>query len=83
MYEKEHLSLRYVLLASDVIWEMLPDYKEHDPPARDALDVYISHRTLMEQRAQQVKTIFIFWLVINQLYFDLLSFDFFLILFFF
>ena len=58
-------NLRYVLLASDVIWEMLPDYKEHDPPARDALDVYISHRTLMEQRAQQVETIFNFWLVIN------------------
>ncbi|XP_059099226.1 DNA replication licensing factor mcm7-like [Tigriopus californicus] len=41
---------RYVLLASEVIWALLPDYKEHEPPARDALDVYISHRLLMDQR---------------------------------
>jgi len=41
---------RYALLLSDAVWEMLPDYREHDPPARDALDVYINHRTLLEAR---------------------------------
>ncbi len=44
---------RYALLASDAVWEMLPDYRERDPPARDALDVYINHRGLMEARARQ------------------------------
>lgn len=31
---------------------MLPDYREHDPPAKDALDVYINHRQLMESRTR-------------------------------
>ena len=44
---------RYTLLLSDAVWEMLPDYRERDPPARDALDVYINHRTLMEARTRQ------------------------------
>ncbi len=46
-------SRRFVQLFSDAIWEMLPDYRERDPPARDALDVYINHRTLMEARTRQ------------------------------
>ena len=41
---------RYVLLASDVVWEMLPEYREHDPVSKDALDVYIHHRQMMENR---------------------------------
>lgn len=41
---------RYVNLVSDAIWELLPDYRERDPPARDALDVYIHHRQMMESR---------------------------------
>ncbi len=41
---------RYTLLISDVIWDMLPEYREHDPPAKDALDVYIHHRQMMEAR---------------------------------
>ncbi len=43
---------RYVLLSSEAVWELLPDYREHDPPARDALDVYINHRSLMEARTR-------------------------------
>ena len=43
---------RFVLLASEAIWELLPDYREHEPPARDALDVYINHRQLMEARTR-------------------------------
>ena len=44
---------RYALLVSDAVWELLPEYRERDPPARDALDVYINHRTLMEARTRQ------------------------------
>ena len=44
---------RYVLLASEAIWELLPDYRERDAPARDALDVYINHRQLMEARTRR------------------------------
>ncbi len=45
---------RYNLLASDAVWELIPDYRERDDvPPRDALDVYIRHRTLMENRATQ------------------------------
>lgn len=36
---------------SEAVWELLPDYREHEPAARDALDVYINHRTLMDNRA--------------------------------
>ena len=41
---------RFSLLVSDVVWEMLPEYRERDPPAKDALDVYIHHRQMMENR---------------------------------
>ena len=42
---------RYNLLASDAVWELIPDYRERDNVApRDALDVYIQHRTVMEDR---------------------------------
>lgn len=44
---------RYVLLASEAVQEMLPDYREHEPPAKDALDVYIHHRQLMDSRARE------------------------------
>ena len=44
---------RYTMLLSDAVWDLLPDYKERDPPARDALDVYINHRLLMEARTRQ------------------------------
>ncbi|KAK8391499.1 hypothetical protein O3P69_017220 [Scylla paramamosain] len=44
---------RYVLLFSEVVQEMLPDYKQRETVARDALDVYIEHRLMMEQRLRQ------------------------------
>ncbi len=36
---------RYATLLSDAVAEMLPDFRgDSQPPARDALDVYINHR---------------------------------------
>lgn len=44
---------RYVGLFSDVVQELLPEYKTSASVARDSLDVYIEHRLLMEQRLRQ------------------------------
>ncbi|XP_068238408.1 DNA replication licensing factor mcm7 [Palaemon carinicauda] len=44
---------RYSALFSEVVYEMLPDYKQRETVARDALDVYIEHRLMMEQRIRQ------------------------------
>lgn len=44
---------RYVNMAGDVIAELLPTFKEHDVIAKDALDVYIEHRLMMEGRLRQ------------------------------
>lgn len=41
---------RYVNLLLELIQEMLPDFKEKTVPPKDALDVYIEHRLLMESR---------------------------------
>lgn len=41
---------RYATMFSDAIAEMLPNYKEREVQAKDALDVYIEHRLLMESR---------------------------------
>lgn len=41
---------RYANLFSEVILELLPNYKERAVAAKDSLDVYIEHRQLMEQR---------------------------------
>lgn len=41
---------RYVNLFSEVILELLPQFKEHASTAKDSLDVYIEHRLLMEGR---------------------------------
>lgn len=41
---------RYVALFAEVVQEMLPDYKEKEVVNKDALDVYIEHRLMMEQR---------------------------------
>lgn len=41
---------RFSLLFGEVIQEMLPNYKEHDIEAKDALDVYIAHRLLVESQ---------------------------------
>ena len=41
---------RYVNLLLELIQEMLPEFKERPVPPKDALDVYIEHRLLMESR---------------------------------
>nr|CAB3263696.1 DNA replication licensing factor mcm7-B [Phallusia mammillata] len=46
-------TLRYQRLFADVIEELLPDYKEREVTYKDALDVYIEHRMVMEQRNHQ------------------------------
>lgn len=33
-----------------LVQEILPDFKEHAVVAKDALDIYIEHRLLMESR---------------------------------
>ncbi|XP_046988430.1 DNA replication licensing factor Mcm7 [Schistocerca americana] len=44
---------RYVNIFSEVVEELLPDYKEHEVTAKDSLDVYIEHRQMLEQRLRQ------------------------------
>lgn len=44
---------RYVNMLSDIVQELLPTFKEYDVVAKDALDVYIEHRLMMENRARQ------------------------------
>ncbi|CAF2634186.1 unnamed protein product [Rotaria sp. Silwood2] len=41
---------RYTQLFSQVVQEMLPELKDKEIQNKDVLDVYIEHRTLMEQR---------------------------------
>lgn len=43
---------RYANLFSDVIYEILPNYKERNVPAKDALDVFIKHRLKLEMAAR-------------------------------
>ncbi len=43
---------RYALLFGEAVQELLPNYKEHEVEAKDALDVYISHRILVENQHQ-------------------------------
>jgi len=44
---------RYNVLVADVIESLLPDYKEREVAAKDALDVFIQHRHLIEARRQE------------------------------
>ncbi|KAF7284013.1 hypothetical protein GWI33_022635 [Rhynchophorus ferrugineus] len=44
---------RYSILVSDIIFELLPTFVQKDVIAKDALDVYIEHRLMMEQRSRQ------------------------------
>ncbi|CAF1017241.1 unnamed protein product [Adineta ricciae] len=41
---------RYAQLFSQVVQELLPELKDKEVQNKDVLDVYIEHRTLMEQR---------------------------------
>lgn len=43
---------RYASIFSDVIAEMLPSYRQHEVSAKDALDVYIEHRLMMDGRTR-------------------------------
>ncbi|KAG8231596.1 hypothetical protein J437_LFUL012288 [Ladona fulva] len=38
---------------SDVVYEVLPDFKQNEIVAKDTLDIYIEHRLLLEQRLRQ------------------------------
>ncbi|KAK5645779.1 hypothetical protein RI129_004243 [Pyrocoelia pectoralis] len=44
---------RYANMISDLVYDLLPTFKEHDVIAKDALDVYIAQRLLMENRMRQ------------------------------
>lgn len=44
---------RYTSMAADIIHEVLPTFKEHDIVVKDALDVYIEHRLMMEAKNRQ------------------------------
>jgi len=44
---------RYINIISEAVYELLPTYKQKETVARDALDVYIEHRLMMEQRTRQ------------------------------
>lgn len=44
---------RYASLFSDIVFELLPTFVEREVIAKDALDVYIEHRLMMEQRLRQ------------------------------
>ncbi|XP_041482371.1 DNA replication licensing factor mcm7-like [Lytechinus variegatus] len=43
---------RYIQLFADAIHDLLPDYRQKEVIHKDALDVYIEHRLLMEQRVR-------------------------------
>ncbi|XP_049887432.1 DNA replication licensing factor Mcm7 [Pectinophora gossypiella] len=45
---------RYANMVSDVVYEMLPDYKHREVVAKDALDVYIEHRIMLEARNHRI-----------------------------
>ncbi|KAB0798440.1 hypothetical protein PPYR_09433 [Photinus pyralis] len=44
---------RYNNMISDVVYDLLPTFKEHEVVSKDALDVYIAQRLLMENRMRQ------------------------------
>lgn len=43
---------RYVNLFADAVQDLLPQHKEKEVVSKDALDVYIEHRLMMEQRTR-------------------------------
>lgn len=44
---------RYQQLFSDAVQELLPDFRQRPVSQRDALDVFIEHRLLLEQRGRE------------------------------
>ncbi|XP_026764148.2 DNA replication licensing factor Mcm7 [Galleria mellonella] len=45
---------RYTNMVSDVVYEMLPDYKHKEVASKDSLDVYIEHRIMLEARNHRI-----------------------------
>ncbi|NXN07797.1 MCM7 factor, partial [Indicator maculatus] len=43
---------RYARLCGDAVQELLPRYRRREVTRRDALDVFIEHRLLLEQRGR-------------------------------
>lgn len=43
---------RYNSMFGEVITDILPNYKQHEVHAKDALDVYIEHRLMMDARTR-------------------------------
>lgn len=44
---------RYCNLLSDIVFDVLPTFIRKEVIAKDALDVYIEHRLMMERRLRQ------------------------------
>lgn len=44
---------RYTNLLSDIVYELLPTFVQREIVAKDALDVYIEHRLMMEKRLRK------------------------------
>lgn len=44
---------RYLNMCSDLVFEILPQFKQHEVVAKDVLDIYIEHRLMMENRSRQ------------------------------
>ncbi|KAJ8955589.1 hypothetical protein NQ318_001419 [Aromia moschata] len=44
---------RYSTILSDIVYEILPSFIQRDVIAKDALDIYIEHRLMMENRMRQ------------------------------
>ncbi|XP_041974157.1 DNA replication licensing factor Mcm7 [Aricia agestis] len=45
---------RYTSMVSDIVYEMLPEYKHREVVAKDSLDVYIEHRIMLEARNHRI-----------------------------
>lgn len=43
-------SRRYSTMIGDIVQDLLPSYKDHEPESKDTLDIYIEHRILAQQR---------------------------------
>lgn len=44
---------RYSVMCTDIIFDILPQFKERESVVKDDLDVYIEHRLMMENRMRQ------------------------------
>ncbi|KAK9503512.1 hypothetical protein O3M35_010055 [Rhynocoris fuscipes] len=44
---------RFVNMISDLVYDLLPDYKTHEVISKDSFDIYIDHRIQMENRIRQ------------------------------